>query len=122
MSDGDDGKIQCVSPGKVAGVVAFALTTNWRDASFEPASGVPAATFAYLNDETRTSDAEDETLALRQSQSQNALPLMSNVVPWLVWGGNQLVHVTGRDMPVGFDAVCLVGVVARRRGCRFPPR
>lgn len=109
MSDGDDGKIQCVSPGKVAGVVAFALTTNWRDASFEPASGVPAATFAYLNDETRTSDAEDETLALRQSQSQNALPLMSNVVPWLVWGGNQLVHVTGRDMPVGFDAVCLVG-------------
>ena len=50
----------------------------------------------------------DQNSVPLMQQRHYSLPLMSNVVPWLVWGGNVL-HITGRELPNNENAVCVVG-------------
>jgi hypothetical protein len=63
--------------------------------------------FVFTSDKMVGRHAADQELP-PMHQAQNDLPLMSNVVPWLVWGGNVL-HITGRELPNDLNAACLVG-------------
>ena len=101
--------IECVAPAHAPGKAPFAMTTNWRDVSFDPFTSDPGQfrRFLFKSDETKPHTADLE-LPPPIHEAQNSLPLMSNVVPWLV-GGGSVLHITGRELPNNFNAACLVG-------------
>lgn len=104
--DGETPVLQCVTPAHAPGETPFALTVNWRDASFETHAPGTAARFTYSAAKMDGSTSDEAVPAMHQTR--HAQPLVSSVVPWLVWGGSVL-HVTGRDLPAGDDARCIVG-------------
>ena len=98
--------LECVAPAHAPGETPFALTVNWRDASFGTHGPGTATWFTYSSAKTDGFTSDESVPAMHQTR--HAQPLVSSVVPWLVWGGSVL-HVTGRDLPGGDDARCLVG-------------
>lgn len=99
--DEDSRVLRCVVPAHVPAATPFAVTLNWRDASF-----TPTWTFRFDAEENAVElgdDTSDETLP-----ASAGLPSLANVMPWLMWGGNVL-HVTGRDLPADAGATCVVG-------------
>ena len=104
--NGETPILECVAPAHAPGETPFALTVNWRDASFETHAPGTAARFTYSAAKMDGFTSDESVPAMHQTR--HAQPLVSSVVPWLVWGGSVL-HVTGRDLPGGDDARCLVG-------------
>ena len=104
-----DGKIHdlnCVAPAHIPGTVSFALTSNWRDVSFELFGSEQVRRFVFISD--KIGQTAFQELPPPGHQTQISLPLLSNLEPWLVWGGSVL-HITGRELPSGLSAACLVG-------------
>lgn len=104
--------VECVAPAHAPGAVPFALTTNWREVCFEPfRSDDPGQSrrFVFKNDETDNDVLGRQHEADLELQNSPLQPLISNVVPWLVWGGNNVLHITGRELPNDLNAACLVG-------------
>jgi len=113
MGDGGFHTVKCVAPAHAPGAAPFALTSNWRDVNFEQPliTQLKPWQYVYKRDKGQSCSStnvgkEDEFPPVHQSH--NYLPLMSNVAPWLVWGGN-ILHITGRGLPNNLNAACLVG-------------
>ena len=111
MGEGGIHNIECAAPAHSPGPVLLALTTNWRDVNFETSRSTDKqiVQLAYEEHKGDTS-AKAELELLPMHRFDASVPMMSGVVPWLVWGGN-LLHVTGRGLPNGYNSVCMVGSV-----------
>ena len=108
--DGDSHVLRCVVPAHAPATVPFAVTLNWRDASFEPFDPVDGARVAraFRFDTEEEPPASADAAADETRLSSAPPPSLANVVPWLAWGGNVL-HVAGRDLPTDASAACVVG-------------
>ena len=111
IGEGGIHNVECAAPAHAPGPVPLALTTNWRDIKFETSNstGGQIVQLSYKQHKEESS-AEDELQLLPMHRVDASVPMMSSVVPWLVWGGN-LLHITGRGLPNVFNSVCLVGSV-----------
>tara|TARA_B100001758_G_C18372736_1_gene592396 strand:+ start:592 stop:1443 length:852 start_codon:yes stop_codon:yes gene_type:complete len=111
MGEGGIHNIECAAPAHSPGPVLLALTTNWRDVNFETSRSTDKqiVQLAYEEHKGDTS-AKAELELLPMHRFDASVPMVSGVVPWLVWGGN-LLHVTGRGLPNGYNSVCMVGSV-----------